>query len=212
MEGKFLLFDEKAAIGIGSLIIFIAMIIVAGTAASVIMQTMNSLEQQAMTTGQETIRDISSGLRVTHETGYSNGTKITQLAVFVTTIAGSEGIDLNHAYMSLSDTNTQVVLNFTSSVFSSNVSGGIFGTVNSSNLSSSAFGIIVIRDVDSSCTSTTPVINNNDLVALIVNCTDCFSGIDTRTKVTGHIMPEYGIRGVIGFTTPSSFVDTIINL
>ena len=51
-------FDDNAAVGIGSLIMFIAMIIVAGVAASVMIQTMNSLEEQAMTTGRETIRDI----------------------------------------------------------------------------------------------------------------------------------------------------------
>ena len=50
-----LLFEKNAAIGIGSLIIFIAMILVAGIAASVIIQTMNSLEQQALQTGLETM-------------------------------------------------------------------------------------------------------------------------------------------------------------
>ena len=54
--------DSRAAIGLGSLIIFIAMILVAGIAASVFIQTMNSLEQQALQTGQDVIRDISSGL------------------------------------------------------------------------------------------------------------------------------------------------------
>ena len=204
--------DEKASIGIGSLIIFIAMVLVAGIAASVMIQTMNSLEQQAMTTGQETIRDISSGLRVTQESGYSNGTKITQLAIFINTIAGSEGVDLNHAYLSLSNSDAQVILNYTSEVFSSSVSSGLFGTVNSSNLSATTFGILVIRDSDSSCTSTIPVINKNDLVVLLVNTTKCFSGLDKRTKITGSIVPEYGINGMISFTTPSAFVNTIIEL
>jgi len=46
------------------------MVLVAGIAASVILQTMNSLEEQALSTGRETTRDISSGLRVTQVTGY----------------------------------------------------------------------------------------------------------------------------------------------
>ena len=204
--------DEEASIGIGSLIIFIAMVLVAGIAASVMIQTMNSLEQQAMTTGQETIRDISSGLRVTHESGYSNGSKITQLAISVNTIAGSEGVDLGHAYLLLSDTNKQVILNYTSNVFSSTISNGVFGTVNSSNLSASTFGILVVRDIDSSCSAATPVINRNDLVVLLVNTTKCFSGLDKRTKITGSITPEYGINGMISFTTPSAFINTIIDL
>jgi len=39
-----------------------------------------------------------------------------------------------------------------------------------------------------------------------------FSGIGTRTKVSGKVMPEYGISGVISFTTPSTYINTIIEL
>jgi archaellin len=42
-----LLGNKKASMGIGSMIIFIAMILVAGVTASVMIQTMNSLQQQA---------------------------------------------------------------------------------------------------------------------------------------------------------------------
>ncbi len=204
--------DKNASIGIGSLIMFIAMIIVAGIAASVMIQTMNSLEEQAMSTGRETIRDVSSGVRVGQITGYSAGSSITQLAVFVRTTAGSESIDLSQAYVSLSDSSKKVVLNYTSNVFSSSVSNGLFGTINSSNLSATTFGVMVVRDIDSSCNSGTPSINEDDLVVLMVNSTDCFSGIGTRTDISGNIIPEYGMSGVISFTTPSVFVDTIVEL
>ena len=73
-------------------------------------------------------------------------------------------------------------------------------------------GIIVIRDVDTSCQSTTPSINSDDLVVLMVNTTMCFSGIPVRTEVYGGIIPESGMNGVISFTTPSAYIDTIIDL
>jgi len=205
-------FDDNAAVGIGSLIMFIAMIIVAGVAASVMIQTMNSLEEQAMTTGRETIRDISSGLKVDQVTGYNDGSSITQLAVFVRTIAGSEDVDLSQAYLSISDSSTKIIMDYTSNVFSSSVSSGLFGTINSSNLSATTFGLMVVRDIDGSCTSTSPTINDDDLVVLMVNSTDCFSGISTRTEVSGYIVPEYGIPGVISFATPSAYIDTILEL
>lgn len=203
---------NNAAIGIGSMIIFIAMILVAGIAASVIIQTMNSLEEQAMKTGEETISDISSGLRVIRVNGYNDGSKISQLAIFIKTIAGSDSVDLNEAYISISDSTNQLILNYTNNCFAGSASSGLFGTINSSNLSSTTYGIIVIRDYDSSCTSTSPSINDNDLVVLMINATSCFSGIDTRTNVFGNVVPEQGIDGVIGFTTPSAFVDTILEL
>jgi flagellin FlaB len=205
-------FDNNAAIGIGTLIIFIAMIMVAGMAASVIIQTMNSLQQQALTTGVETIRDVSTGLRVTQVTGYYNGSKLTQLAIFVRTVAGSTDVDLTHAYLSISDTAKEVILNYTTSSYSSSVSSGLFGTLNSSILTATTYGIMEIRDIDSSCSSTNPTINSDDLVVLLVNTTRCFSGISTRTDVSGKIVPEQGINGVISFTTPSAFVDTIVEL
>ena len=205
-------FNNTAAIGIGSLIIFIAMIMVAGIAASVLIQTMNVLESQALTTGEETLRDISSGLRINQVTGYYDSSTISQLAIFLRTTAGSSDVDLTYAYISLSDTSTQVILNYTTNVFSSTVSGGLFGTLNSSNLAATTYGVMVIRDIDGSCVVANPTINNDDLVVILVNTSKCFSGIGTRTEVFGTIVPEYGIRGVISFTTPSSYVDTIIDL
>jgi flagellin FlaB len=204
--------DKNAAIGIGTLIIFIAMIMVAGMAASVIIQTMNSFEQQALQTGEETIRDVSSGLKVTQVSGYNSNSLIDQIAIFVETAAGSEDMDLSEAYISISDSSIQSILNYSSDVFSASVSDGLFGTLNSSNLTSTTYGIMVVRDSDSSCTSTNPVINTNDFVVLLVNTTECFSGIDTRTEVFGNIVPEFGMNGLISFTTPSAYIDTIIDL
>ena len=88
----------------------------------------------------------------------------------------------------------------------------MFSTINSSNLSSTTYGVIVIRDIDSSCASATPTVNRGDLIVLMVNTTQCFTGLDTRTEVFGSVVPEYGMNGVISFTTPASYIDTIIEL
>jgi len=204
--------DTNASIGIGALIIFIAMILVAGVTASVMLQVMNSMQQQALSTGQDTIREVSSGLKVTHVSGYSDGSTITQLGIFVSTIAGSSDIDLDHTQISISETTKQVILDYSDSLFSGSVSPSLFSTLNSSNMSSSTFGVVVIRDIDSSCTLSSPIINSDDLVVLIVNTTQCFSGIGTRTDVLGGVIPEFGMRGIISFTTPSAYIDTIIEL
>lgn len=202
----------NADIGIGALIIFIAMILVAGISASVMIQTMNSLQQQAVKTSQQTIRDISSGITVTHVSGYVRNSKITQLAIFISPTAASEAIDLSNAILSLSDSTNKVVLNYTSQCFSASASNGLFGTLNTSGLTTSRYGIIVIRDADGSCNASKPVVNDEDMVVLLLNTTTCFSGIGPNVQVTGEIYPEFGISGRIGFTTPSSFVSTIVDL
>ncbi|MEF8847776.1 MAG: flagellin [Candidatus Thermoplasmatota archaeon] len=203
--------DTNASIGLGSLIIFIAMILVAGIAASVIIETMNDLQNTAMETGQETMRDVSNGIKVTHYTGFNNGSKITQLAIFVSPTAGSQGIDLSYSRVVLRDSNNQLVLSYNSDCFCENVDG-LFGSINSSNLTSTSFGLLVIQDPDGSVNSGNPVMNNNDLIVIIVNATKCFSGIETRTDITGKVIPESGIAGIISFTTPSCYIDQITDL
>jgi len=212
MPFKRLRTNLNADVGIGALIIFIAMIMVAGVTASVMIQTMNNLQQQAVKTSEETIRDISSGLKVTFVSGYVQNSTITQLAVFVSTTSASDDIDLSYGILSLTDSAKKVILNYTSTCFSRSISNGLFGTLDTSNLTSSQFGVLVIRDIDGSCNATKPVIDDEDLVVLIVNTTTCFSGLGTRTDVTGEIYPEHGIHGVIGFTTPSTYVHTIVDL
>jgi flagellin FlaB len=202
----------NADIGIGSLIIFIAMILVAGIAASVMIQTMNNLQQQAVKTSQETLKDISSGIKVTHVSGYVRNSRITQLAIFVSPTAASEAIDLTYTILTLSDSTNKVVLNYTSQCFSTSASNGLFGTLNASNLTASQYGIIVIRDADGSCNASKPMMNDEDLIVLILNTTTCFSGIGPDIQISGELYPEFGIRGSIGFTTPNAFVSTIIDL
>jgi len=203
---------NNAAIGIGTLIIFIAMILVTGIAASVIIQTINSLQQQAVLTGQQTQRDISMGLKITHISGHKSGSTLDQIAIYIRPTAGSEPVDLTYAYITLSNASGVVILNYTANSYAYSISNGLFGTLNASTLSATTYGIMEIRDIDNSSTSSSPVINSDDLVVLLVNTTACFSGIDTRTEISGRVVPESGISGVISFSTPSAYVDTIIEL
>ena len=188
------------------------MLLVAGITASVIIQTMSSLQEQALQTAVETIREVSSGVKVTHVSGYNNGSEITQIAIFIQPIAASDDVDLAHTYISLSDSSNQVILSYNSSVFSSSVTNGLFNTLTASNLNADEYGLIVIRDVDGSCAAVTPLINDADLVVLLLNSTASFSGIGTRKEIFGTVTPEYGIEGVISFTTPSAFINSIDDL
>ncbi|MDG6229608.1 MAG: flagellin [Candidatus Thermoplasmatota archaeon] len=204
--------NVHAAIGVGSLIIFIAMIISAGVAASVVMQTMNTMQQQALQTSRETISDISTGLRLTHTSGYVTNGSISQLCFFLTTIPGSNAVDLSQVRLQISDGEMMPVLSYANNSFSTSVSSGLFKTLNMSNVTNEKFGLLVIRDLDNSCSGENPVINENDLVAIIINTTACFNELSPRTTVTGRIVPEQGISAMFSFTTPSSYNDNIIDL
>ena len=212
---------DIGSIGIGAMIVFIAMVLVAGIAASVLIQTSTQLEAQAMTTGQETTDEVAGGIAVFDVEGHVDVTKtgIDGLAITVRTRAGSPGADLNETIIMLSDGTTKVLLvydfadanHFNGTVDASD--GEVFGFLYT-DLTYEEFGIMVLEDADSSCQQFTPVINSGDKVMVFVDSDACFGnpGIDTRTQMFGFIYPEYGSPGVISFRTPSSYTVSVYDL
>jgi flagellin FlaB len=220
MKTLFKLFKKKdhAETGIGTMIIFIAMVLVAGIAASVLIQTSSRLQSQAMTTGTETTQEVSGGISVESVTGHVT-TDMDLLAVTIRARAGSPDIDLNQSVLELSDGVTNVLLSYDylTDHFNATVNpdSNLFGTGNISLLTNEKFGIIVLSDPDGSLARYTPVINRGDKVVLTINAEACFggvTGIPVRTNVFGRVVPEIGSPGIISFTTPSSYPDTVYEL
>ena len=212
---------EEGSIGIGAMIVFIAMVLVAGIAASVLIQTSTRLEAQAMATGAETTNEVSSGVAIFDILGYcaTPGTDdISLVAIGVRARAGSDGIDLSQAYVELSDSQTKVVLNYTdtyyvdSGIGEDDVFGKAFFPNDAGATDPSTFGILVVEDVDGSLTSATPVINRGDKVYLGIRTTNSFGDLGERMDIWGMVAPEEGSPGIISFTTPASYTDNVIDL
>jgi flagellin FlaB len=67
-------------------------------------------------------------------------------------------------------------------------------------------------DADESCTGNNPVINFGDHVVMAINTNGVFSGLPPRSDVQGLVICEEGAPGIIGFTTPSSYSDAVVEL
>ena len=210
--------QDKASIGIGSMIIFIAMVLVAGIAATVLIQTSNSLETQALSTGQETKDEVSSGIgvcQVIGQYGYRNvsGTyysRFHNMSIMVTSRAGGSGISLDEVVIQISNGSRMCLLSWDTTFSLAPSGSGVFNTANIFDIGPDDFGIIVIEDADGSCTSDAPVINRGDKVILSVNLSACFNGLESRQDVEGMVIDEQGSPGVFLFRTPGTTSKTVV--
>lgn len=209
--GKILQRKDAGSIGIGAMIVFIAMILVAGVAATVLIQTSNTIQLQAMKTGTETTREISSGVQVFDIEGLINITTVNIsgnlttlrgdlefLGITVKPRPGSLAIDLNNTYILFSDGETKALLRYggwnDTALFASEIeqtTGRLFKTGNWSNATNEYFGIIILQDYDRSCQRLSPVINRGDKVVLMVRCGAAnSSGFNETTGTFGRCIPE----------------------
>lgn len=210
--------NESGAIGIGAMIVFIAMVLVAGIAASVLIQTSTRLETQAMITGEETTAEVATGLDVSDVEGYAaSGGDIKYLAIQIRPRAGSAEIDLSETFVELSNSDKKVMLKYTGAPefqLQSAIDGNIFTTTFYDTLEANEFSVIVLEDADGSCTATSPVINRGDKVALsvYVGHASGFNSLTERSDMWGMVIPEEGAPGIISFRTPSSYTDEVMDL
>lgn len=198
MEIKSIFKNDHGQVGIGTLIIFIAMVLVAAIAAAVLIQTSGVLQQKATSTGTEAIQEVSGNLVVETVTGtrlLSNSTDLTQYDITLKVAAGSGRIDLGQMIITVKDQDSTLAL-----------SHGIDAT----NLT---FMTTEIRDADNSYNGTTYVINSGDLIKVTINATE--TGIPTapREDVSFILTPEAGTPIRLDLTTPNSYgIDTIVAL
>lgn len=222
--------------GIGAMIVFIAMVLVAGIAGSVLVQTANRLEMQAMATGQQTTAEVATGIRIADIEGqktlrpirynsttglilgggsldaWLNETRMQNMTITVAPRAGSLDVDLFQAVIEISDSNSKCILSYNSDQYQDLVATtGIFGT-DAFDLLPDEFGVIKLQDADNSCSANAPVINRGDKIMLTINLSACFFGLPERTDIWGMVIPEEGAPGIYAFRTPSAYTASVYDL
>ena len=180
--------DTRAQVGIGTLIIFIAMVLVAAVAAAVLIQTSGVLQQKAQSTGKQATQEVSSNLMVKNiegvratKTGAMSET-IDLLKLKVGLNVGSSPVDVNQVIVSITDGTTannlvyaandkSYAADMTGYASTNNASVNLEALLSEAGQASKFYTVEKIRDEDSSFSQSNPVMNTGDLITLYIATT-----------------------------------------
>src|SRR5438874_13721594 len=89
--------NDRAEVGVGTLIVFIAMVLVAAVAAAVLINTTGTVQQRAQSTGKEATQEVSSNIKVFNVYGARDNTtsgEIKHLQIHVGLASGATSMDM----------------------------------------------------------------------------------------------------------------------
>ncbi|WP_253738815.1 archaellin/type IV pilin N-terminal domain-containing protein [Halohasta salina] len=106
--------DDRGQVGIGTLIVFIAMVLVAAIAAGVLINTAGLLQTQAEATGQETQQQVSDRIQIQSASGQVSEARgnVTAVNLTVSKAPGAGNIQLNNVtyeFVTSEEVSTDVV-------------------------------------------------------------------------------------------------------
>ena len=213
--------SDRAEVGVGTLIVFIAMVLVAAVAAAVLINTTGTLQQRAQATGKEATQEVSSNLKVVNVFGIVTSGKVEDFRVVAQLSAGALPMDLEQAIIRYSDgTNTY---NY---VWTAAYSDGAVPPVcdGADTIEDSGAAAYLEEEFVTAWLRPTPTAANDlgcagksvmeagDLVELRFTVAAA-RALDVRSDAFVTIIPEAGSAVKADFTTPATFGgDTYITL
>lgn len=210
--------DEEGQVGIGTLIVFIAMVLVAAIAAAVLINTSDLLQSTAQSVGKQAVLQTSNGVDIKtiegHVTTVSNINYVDYINFTVKLRPGSDGLDLGNTTIHYIDENSDAVL-------TCNVSSSGSQTISDpSGVSwSTTFVVTWINDDDTSLKTSgngNPILNSRTDIAKVylnVSAIRGDNGIREDKEASIKVIPPLGATTSVSVYIPISVSGkTIVNL
>ena len=183
--------EEGGEMGVGTLLIFIAMILVAAVAAGVLVQTAYKLQQQAESTGDEAIADVATGFKVLASWGTTDANAvIDNIYLKIALTAGSPGVNL-------ANTTIEVIKTIGGS------SASEITLSYAATASATEFNATELRDMPPSTTAA--MMTSGDIFQVHIDLTTA-TGIDMTLDVQERLslvlMPKHGVPTLVEITAP----------
>jgi len=185
--------NNRADVGIGTLIVFIAMVLVAAVAAAVLIQTSGVLQQKAQQTGKEATSEVSSNMKIVSVTGKTNAGKtlIQELNVSVELASGGSDVDFAKVIVKYINETTETTLSLNS-------------TGNPPTPTSTQYNYTEERVGSGSANY---VLQPGDLALITIDLNSINANLYPRKKGTIQIMPETGTMVLKDIVAPATYGD-----
>lgn len=188
--------EEIGTMGIGTLIIFISIVLVASVAASVFINTVKMLQQQAQKTAEQAMQQVSTSFQVRSCYGYTNDerTNIDTIYLNLGLGAGSPTQNLNYTLIHIDDGEMDTGLNYTTG-----------------KASGDSYNATELLDPEGYFDTTNPLISAGTTVKLQINASAIGLNLTTQTECRIEITPKHGTSSIEIFNTPPVFDRKIIH-
>jgi flagellin-like protein len=177
--------ENRGQVGIGTLIVFIAMVLVAAIAAGVLINTAGLLQAQAQQTGEETTSEVSDVVQIGKVVGYEANKKLTPAKIDQFPNSDNETITHVNASVRLASGSNPINLSQASYTLATNGNASIVnGNVNVENRGAQRVKFFRQQGFEDDQSKTLK--DQEDLMIVQFNLTNIegINPIDEATKIT----------------------------
>jgi flagellin FlaB len=186
--------DKRADMGVGTMIIFIAMVLVAAVAASVLISVSNTVREQAQSTGDQAITNVASGFIVQDVVGQikADMTSMSNVTIYMRLASGSPNINMDNVMISVTTTADSNYLSLNEAARTTPLADTNFGFEKTLN----------VQDYEAN------VFGQGDLAKITI----IGLAIGFNELVTIKIVPAYGQMNLITFVSPEQYSSEFLTM